>query len=111
MEVLSHLAAWLGPILVGVVLLCISLVNMAKAANWAVHNARHKSVVSGRRAVMDQQQAVAAEAKLNDRLQSIDAKHPQGHAGRSSPPKGVPVSKSHTIEGSDGANPYDITDD
>ena len=98
-------------VLVGVVLLCVTLIMMAKAANWAVHNAKHKSVVSGRRAVIDRQQAAAAEARLEDRLQQIDGPHPQSRPGRSAPPKGVPVPKSHTIRGSDGANPYDITDE
>jgi len=98
-------------ILVGVIMLCVTLIGLAKAANWAVHNAKHKSVVSGRRAVVDQQRALKADAKLQERLNQIDKPQGQPRAGRSAPPKDAPVPKSHNITGSNGANPYEITDE
>ncbi len=57
--------------LIGVVMLCLNLITLAKAANWAVQHARHKSVVSGRRAVIDQERSLDAQAKLQQRLDAL----------------------------------------
>ncbi|MGD1917363.1 MAG: hypothetical protein ACFCBV_14410 [Phycisphaerales bacterium] len=105
-----YIVFWLA-YLIGVILLAVSLFNLARAAGWAVENAKHKSVVSGRRAFINQQQAEEAAAQIDDRLRQVDGPHAPSEAGRSGPPKGVPVPKSHTIKGSAGANPYDITDE
>ena len=97
-------------LLVGVVMLCVSLITLAKAANWAVQNSRHKSVVSGRRAVIDRERVAAAESELDERLAAIDADD-RNRAGRRGVPKGVPVPKSHTIDRGDGTQPYEVKDE
>lgn len=97
--------------LVGVVLLAMSLFNLARAANWAVQNARHKSVVSGRRAVIERDRAVLAEERLQQRLDAADATDLGMRAGRKAPPKGVPVPKSHTIDRPEDTSPYDVKDE
>lgn len=96
--------------LVGVVMLCLSLVSLAKEANWAVQNARLKSEVSGRRAVIDHERAAAAEAKLEARLDALDNPSASTQAGRRAIPKDAPVPKSHNVERHDGTTPYDIDD-
>lgn len=97
--------------LIGVVMLCLNLITLAKAANWAVQNARHKSVVSGRRAVIERERSEAAGAKLQERLDALDNRAPTTRAGRRAIPKDVPVPKSHNIERRDDTNPYDIDTD
>lgn len=97
--------------LVGVVLLAMSLFNLARAANWAVQNARHKSVVSGRRAVIERDRATLAEERLQQRLDAADATGHGTGAGRKAPPKGVPVPRSHTIERPEDTNPYEVKDE
>lgn len=94
--------------LVGVVMLAMSLFALAKAANWAVQNTRHKSQISGRRAVIERQRSIAAEIQLQDRLDSIDARDPSVQAGRKAPPKGIPVPKSHIIDRRDDTSPYRV---
>ena len=97
--------------LVGVVLLAMSLFNLARAGNWAVQNAKHKSVVSGRRAVIDRQRAVAAEERLQDRMDAMDNPASAHRAGRKAPPQGVPVPKSHTIDRPEDTDPYEVKDE
>lgn len=95
--------------LAGVIMLAMSLIALARAANWAVQNTKHKSVVSGRRAVHERQKAMAAEARLDERLVLADSD--TNAAGRRQIPKGVPVPKSHTIDRGDGTQPYEVKDD
>lgn len=97
--------------LIGVVMLCLSLISLAKEANWAVQNAKHKSVVSGRRAIIERDRATAAEAKLEKRLGALDTPNASARAGRKAIPKDIPVPKSHNIQRHEGTNPYDIDDD
>lgn len=102
--------AWIA-YLIGVVMLAVSLFNLARAGNWAVQNAKHKSVVSGRRAVIERQRAVAAEERLQDRMDAMDNPAIAHRAGRKAPPKGVPVPKSHIIDRPEDTNPYEVKDD
>ncbi len=102
-----YIVFWIA-YLVGVVMLAMSLFALAKAANWAVQNARHKSQVSGRRAVIERQRSVAAEAQLQGRLDTIDSREASMQAGRKAPPKGIPVPKSHTIDRRDDTSPYGV---
>jgi|GEM_PF-2555852 len=104
------LVFWLA-YLVGVIMLAMSLFGLAREANWAVQNARHKSVVSGRRAVIERDRAAAAESKLEERLDAIDNPNASTRAGRQSIPKDIPVPKSHNIERNEDTNPYAIGDD
>lgn len=97
--------------LIGVVMLCLSLISLAKEANWAVQNAKHKSVVSGRRAIIERDRATAAEAKLENRLGALDTPNASARAGRKAIPKDIPVPKSHNIQRHEGTDPYDIDDD
>ncbi|UYV11242.1 MAG: hypothetical protein NCW75_07990 [Phycisphaera sp.] len=97
--------------LIGVVMLCLSLISLAKEANWAVQNTKHKSVVSGRRAVIERDRATAAEEKLEERLDALDNPNPSTRAGRRGIPKDIPVPRSHNIERHDGTDPYDIDED
>ena len=94
--------------LVGVVLLAISLFNLAGAANWAMQNAKHKAVVSGRRAAIERQRAAAAEARMQSRLDAANAQDEASRAGRLAPPKDVPVPRSHTIARTEDTSPYDV---
>lgn len=96
--------------LAGVIMLAMSLFALARAANWAVQNNKHKRVVSGRRAVIERERAVAAEAQLEDRLAAIDAGD-RARAGRHGVPRDVPVPKSHTIDRGDGTQPYEVKDE
>jgi hypothetical protein len=105
-----YLVFWLA-YLVGVIMLAMSLFALARAANWAVQNARHKSVVSGRRAVIERERSDEAGVKLQERLDALDNRDPTTRAGRRAIPKDVPVPKSHIIERRDDTNPYDIDDD
>jgi hypothetical protein len=107
---LLYIVFWLA-YLAGVILLAMSLFGLAGAANWAMQNAKHKSVVSGRRAVVERQRAVAAEVQLQDRLDALDNRDASMRAGRKAPPKGVPVPKSHTIERPEDADPYEVKDE
>lgn len=104
------LVFWLA-YLVGIVLLATSLFALAREANWAVQNARLKSEVSGRRAVIDHERAAAAEAKLEAGLDALDNPNASTQAGRRAIPKDAPVPKSHNVERHDGTTPYDIDDD
>lgn len=106
---LLYFVFWIA-YLAGVVLLAMSLFNLARAANWAVQNARHKSVVSGRRAVIERQQAAVAAASVEERLSQMDG-HAPGRAGRRGIPKDVPVPKSHGIDRPEDTSPYDVTED
>ncbi|MFI4915533.1 MAG: hypothetical protein ACIAS6_03365 [Phycisphaerales bacterium JB060] len=97
--------------LIGVVLLAMSLFALARAANWAVQNTRHKTVVSGRRAVLERQRAIAAEAKLQERLDVMNDKGQPARAGRTAIPKDIPMPKSHTIDRPEDADPYEVKDE
>lgn len=105
-----YLVFWLA-YLVGVIMLAVSLFALAREANWAVENAKHKSVVSGRRALLDRDRATAAESQFEERLNAIDSPDPSMRAGRRAIPKDIPVPKSHNIQRSEGTDPYDIDDD
>lgn len=101
---------WLA-YLAGVIMLAMSLFALAREANWAVQNARHKSVVSGRRAVRERERAVAAESQLQDRLDVLSEKNQSMRAGRTAIPKDVPVPKSHTIDRPEDTDPYEVRDE
>lgn len=96
--------------LVGAVLLAVNLFTLARGANWAAQNSRHKTVVSGRREAIERQRTLEAEAKLEQRLDALDNRG-ASRAGRVGIPKGIPVPKSHTIERPDGTDPYEIKDE
>lgn len=95
---------------VGVVLLAVNLVTLARAATWAAQNSRHKTVVSGRRQAIEHQREQEAGAVLEERLAALD--HQGGpRAGRTGIPKDIPVPKSHTIERPEDAAPYEVKDE
>lgn len=106
---LLYIVFWIA-YLAGVIILAMSLFGLARAANWAMQNARHKSVVSGRRAVSERQRAIAAEIQLQERLDALDNGNPATRAGRRAAPKDVPVPKSHTIDRPEGTDPYEVRD-
>lgn len=92
---------------VGVVLLAINLITLARAATWAAQNSRHKTVVTGRREAIERQRERMAEEKLEERLEALD--NPGGpRAGRQIIPKDVPVPKSHTIDRPEDTSPYEV---
>ncbi|MEO1008051.1 MAG: hypothetical protein AAFX79_05760 [Planctomycetota bacterium] len=98
--------------IIGNILLAISLVSLARGANWAVENAKQRSVVAGRRAARDRQLADEAQQRLDRSVQAMNAAEGRMHAGRPPTlPEGTPVPRSHVVDRPDDARPYDVAED
>ncbi|GIW73701.1 MAG: hypothetical protein KatS3mg103_0223 [Phycisphaerales bacterium] len=98
--------------LVGVVLLALGLISLARSANWAVQNHQHKLIVSGRRAMIEQERARQALERVEAHVQHAQTKAEPDARTRLSPQAGnPPAPRTHGIDQPQDARPYDLADE